>query len=70
MSLKTTPAEFEAEARLLPAVKLFELGRVSTGMAAELAGISRVAFVLALERFGVSPIGVDPSELADDLANA
>ncbi len=34
LSLKKSPAEFEAEARLLLAVKLFELNQVSTGVAA------------------------------------
>ncbi len=70
LSLKASPAEFEAEARLLLAVKLYELGRVSTGRAAELAGMSRVAFIFALDRFGLSPIGVDPDELAEDMAHA
>jgi len=70
LSLKESPAGFEAEARLLLAVKLYELGRVSTGMAGRLAGMSRVAFMFALSRFGLSPIGVEPSELAEDLANA
>ncbi len=70
LSLKENPDEFEAEARLLLAVKLYELGRVSTGMAARLAGMSRVAFIFALSRFGISPIGVEPDELAQDLANA
>ncbi len=70
LSLKESPAEFEAEARLLLAVKLYELGRVSTGWAAELAGMSRVAFLFALDRFGLSPIGVDPDELAEDMAHA
>ena len=70
LSLKKTPTEFEAEARLLLAVKLYELGQVSTGMAARLAGMSRIAFFFALDRFGVSPIGVDPLELADDVTNA
>ncbi len=70
LSLKESPAEFEAEARLLLAVKLYELGRVSTGRAAELAGMSRVAFIFALDRFGLSPIGVDPDELAEDMAHA
>jgi len=51
-------------------VKLYELGRVSTGMAARLAGMSRVAFMFALNRFGLSPIGLEPGELAEDLANA
>lgn len=70
LSLKETPEEFEAEARLLLAVKLYELGRVSTGRAAALAGMSRVEFMFALDRFGLSPIGVDPEELESDLANA
>ena len=70
LSLKESPAEFEAEARLLLAVKLYELGRVSTGRAAELAGMGRVEFMFALSRFGLSPVGVDPDELAEDLTNA
>lgn len=70
LSLKESPADFEAEARLLLAVKLYELGRVSTGMAARLAGMSRVEFMFALNRFGLSPIGLEPGELAEDLANA
>jgi predicted HTH domain antitoxin len=70
LSLKKTPEEFEAEARLLLAVKLYELGQISTGMAARLTGMSRVAFMFELSRFGLSPIGVDPDELIEDFANA
>lgn len=70
LSLKENPQQFETEARLLLAVKLYELGKVSTGMAAWLAGISRVAFMFALGRFGLSRIGVDKDELAEDVRNA
>jgi len=70
LSLKKSPGEFEAEAKLLLAVKLYELGQVSTGMAARVAGLSRVGFILALDRFGLSPMGVEPDELASDVANA
>ncbi|MBL7201490.1 MAG: UPF0175 family protein [Anaerolineae bacterium] len=70
LSLKKNPQEFEAEARLLLAVKLYEMGRVSTGIAAQLAGMGRVAFMFELARFGLSPIGQEPEELAEDLANA
>ena len=35
LSVKESPAGFEAEARLLLAVKLYELGRVSTGEAVD-----------------------------------
>ena len=37
LSLKKNPQEFETKARLLLAVKLYEMGRVSTGIAAQLA---------------------------------
>lgn len=70
LALREDPETFEREARLLLAVKLYELGKLSTGMAAQLAGMSRVAFMLELSRFGLSPIGVDADELAGDVANA
>jgi predicted HTH domain antitoxin len=70
LSLKESPEEFETEARLLLAVKMYELGRLTTGRAAELAGVDRVEFLFLLQRFGLSPIGIDPDELQQDLANA
>jgi predicted HTH domain antitoxin len=70
LSLKSTPESFEAEARLLLAIKLYELGRVTTGVGAQLAGMDRVRFMFELQRFGLSPIGVEPDELAEDVANA
>jgi len=70
LSMKRSPQEFESEARLLLAVKLYEMDRISTGTAAKLAGIGRVAFMFELARFGLSPMGQDASELAEDLANA
>ena len=70
LSLKKSPEEFEAEARLLLAVKLYELNQVSTGVAARLAGLSRVAFMFELAHFGLSPMGQDPDQLAEDLTHA
>lgn len=70
IALKESPEEFEAEARLLLAVKLYELERVTTGMAAQIAGISRVEFIFALRRFGLSPLSEELEEVAQDLANA
>lgn len=69
-ALQQEPSEFEAEARLLLAVKLYELGRFSTGLAAQLAGVSRETFIFLLSRYGLSPFGSAPTELAGDLAHA
>ncbi|MEO1095229.1 MAG: UPF0175 family protein [Cyanobacteria bacterium J06638_28] len=44
ISLKETPESIVQELQMLAAVKLFELGKLSSGRAAELAGLSRVAF--------------------------
>lgn len=63
------PAEdFEREAKLLLAAKLFEMGRMSSGMAAELCGMSRVAFLMSLPRVGVSLSNLRPEDALDEVA--
>lgn len=59
---KTDETSFARELRILAAVKLYELGRLSSGRAAELAGMSRVEFLLNLGRYKVFPF---QSELGD-----
>lgn len=54
---------FEREARLAMAAKLYELGRMSSGQAAKLAGISRVEFLVGCGRLGVPSVAWDESEL-------
>ncbi|OEG63496.1 Uncharacterised protein family (UPF0175) [Halanaerobium congolense] len=68
--LQDSPEEFEKEAKMAMAVKLFELKRISSGMAAEMAGMDRVSFLLELHRYGVEMINMEPEELASDLENA
>jgi predicted HTH domain antitoxin len=70
LSLKETPEEFAKEIKLLAAIKLFELGRLSSGRAAQLAGLSRVAFLMKLKDYKISPISLSRDELKQDLANA
>jgi predicted HTH domain antitoxin len=49
----------DRELRLLLAVKLFELGRVSLGQAAEMAGRGKVEFIDELGRLRVPLIDYD-----------
>ena len=69
-ALHMSRGEFEREARLAMAVKLFETGKLSSGQAARLASLSRVDFLHELSRFGVSSIQVDAAELENDVAQA
>ena len=68
--LRKSPAEFVAELRLAAAVKWYEIGMVSQSKAAELAGVSRQAYLEALNRFKVSPFQATPEELAKEAADA
>jgi predicted HTH domain antitoxin len=63
-----TSVDAVANLRLAAAMKLYELGRLSSGAAAELAGLGRVEFLDRLAAFGVNAFQETPEELAHELA--
>jgi predicted HTH domain antitoxin len=69
-ALQQTPAQFEQEARMAMAVKLFEMKRLSSGIAAALAGVDHVTFLLNLHRYGVAMVDLEEDELLSDLVHA
>jgi len=62
-ALQTDAELFSREIRLLAAIKLFELRRLSSARAAELAGISRIEFLLSLGQHKVFPFQAELEEL-------
>jgi predicted HTH domain antitoxin len=62
--------EFVKEAKFFVALKLFELGRVSSGRAADLCGIPRVEFLLLAGRAGVPLADLDAGELDREFLDA
>ena len=53
----------QEEAKLLLAVKLFEVGRASLGQAAKIAELSKRTFMEILGRYGVPVFNYSPEEL-------
>ena len=60
----------EHEAAMILAAKLYERGELSSGQAAELAGISKRTFIETLGNYGVSIFNYPASDLANDVKNA
>jgi predicted HTH domain antitoxin len=61
--LHVAPDAVADEIRMLAAVKLFELGRMSSGLAAELAGVPKPVFLQRLGEYGVSVFDITEEEL-------
>jgi len=63
-ALQREPEDFVQEA------KLFEMKRLSSGMAARLIGLDRVTFLAQLQRFGVPMIDIESEEVMTDIGIA
>lgn len=64
-----TKDELEAHIKLMAALKMFELGKISSGKAAEFAGMSRVDFLEACGRYKVSVFNYSVDELEKELTS-
>lgn len=67
LAVHMTKDELERHIRLMAALKMFELGKVSSGKAAELAGMSRVEFLETCGRYRVSLFNYSPEEADEEL---
>jgi predicted HTH domain antitoxin len=67
-ALRKAPDDFVKEMRVAAAVKWYELGILSQGKAAEVAGLTRAEFIAALSRFKVSVWQYTAEELEAELS--
>ncbi|MBD3181391.1 UPF0175 family protein [Candidatus Poribacteria bacterium] len=69
ISMKETPENFSREIKMAAAAKFYEMGKLSSGRAAELAGISRISFLQSLSMYKVPIFSMTETELKQDLNN-
>lgn len=69
-ALHESREQFEKEAKLAMAIKLFEMKKISSGTAASLVNMDRVSFLLLLHHYNVAMISETAHEIETDLNNA
>lgn len=69
-TLRESKEEFAQELRMLAAAKLYELGKISSGKAATLAGLDRATFLLALGRYRVPVFNYTTAEVEREIEEA
>jgi predicted HTH domain antitoxin len=62
-AMGTDAQRFSEDAKMAAAMKLFEIGRFTSGQAAQFAGVSRREFLLRCHEWGVDSVKWDAAEL-------
>jgi predicted HTH domain antitoxin len=62
--------DLEKEIKFLLAVKLVEMGRISTGRASEWIGIAKPIFLREMGRYGLSAFPLNERTLEQDILDA
>ena len=65
-SLNQNKDEFTKQSRLYTAIELFKTHKLSSGQAAELAGMGKFQFWMELGKLKIPLIDYDPAELEDE----
>jgi len=67
LAVHMTKVELEYHIRLMAALKMFELGKISSGRAAELADMTRVEILETCRKYDVSIFNYPPEDLEQQL---
>ncbi len=67
-SIQLTEQEFRSQILLMAALKMFELEKLSSGKAAELAGVSRVQFLELCGIYKVPVVNFTKDEIQEELS--
>ncbi len=70
LALRLSAEQMADELRLAGAIKLYEVGRLSAGAAAQLAGMPTPLFLTRLASYNVAAFQLTDEELAEDLRSA
>jgi predicted HTH domain antitoxin len=70
LALNVQPGALPRELLFAAAVKLFELGKISSGKAAELAGIPKPLFLAKMIDLGISACTLGPEDISEEISNA
>ena len=70
LALRATPDSLASRIRFAASVKLFEMGELSSGAAAQLAGVPKPFFLSHLADYGVNTFDLSEDEVAQDSKSA